>query len=117
MAKQKQHPFFLKNIMADTYKKLTKEDIDFPNYCLFFIRCISEAIDGSELSYVDFLEINIGTTYPYCSDAFDLIIKTFERKGLDVRTPTFKMNVEDGVKQYNYKWKLRKGTSASDLPF
>lgn len=103
--------------MANTYKKLTNEDIDFPNYCLFFIRCLQEAIDKSELSYVDFLEVHIGTTYPYCSDAFDLIYKTFERKGLDIRTPSFKMEEKDGIKQYNYKWRVRKGTSVSDLPF
>lgn len=103
--------------MADTYKKLTREDIDFPSYCLFFIRSLQEAIDKSELSYVDFLEVRIGTTYPYCSDAFDLIYKTFERKGLDIRTPSFKMEEKDGIKYYDYKWKLRKGTSVSDLPF
>ena len=103
--------------MGDTYKKLTKEDIDFPNYCLFFIRCIQEAIDSSDLSYVDFLEVHVDTTYPYCSDAFDLITKTFERKGLDIRTPTFKMEIKDKVKHYDYKWKLRKGTNVSDLPF
>ena len=68
--------------MANTYKKLTKEDIDFPNYCLFFIRCLQEAIDKSELSYVDFLEVHIGTTYPYCSDAFDLITILYLLKGL-----------------------------------
>lgn len=103
--------------MADTYKKLTKEDIDFPNYCLFFIRKLQEAINKAELSYMDFLEVHVDTTYPYCSDAFDLIYKTFERKGIDVKTPTFKMELKDGIKHYDYKWKLRKGISASDLPF
>jgi len=103
--------------MADTYKKLTRDDIDFPNYCLFFIKSIQEAIDKCELSYTDFLEINIDTTYPYCSDAFELVSKTFERKGFDVRTPTFKIEIRDKVKYYDYKWKLRKGVDLSDLPF
>jgi hypothetical protein len=100
-----------------SYKKLTREDIDFPNYCLFFIRCIQEAIDNAELSYTDFLEVNVGSTYPYCSDAFDLITKTFERKGLDIRTPTFKLEMRNNEKYYNYKWKLRKGIDYNDLPF
>lgn len=103
--------------MADTYKKLTKEDIDFPSYCLFFIKSLEEAISKCELSHIDFLEIHTETTYPYCSDAFDLIYKTFERKGIEMKTPTFKMELKDGIKQYNYKWKLRKGTNLDDLPF
>ena len=100
-----------------SYKKLTREDIDFPNYCLFFIRCIKEAIDTSELKYTEDLEINIGTTYPYCSDAFDLIMRTFERKGLQMRTPTFKLELKDSEKYYNYKWRVRKSVNLNDLPF
>ena len=100
-----------------SYKKLTREDIDFPNYCLFFIRCIKEAIDNSELKYTEDLEINIGTTYPYCSDAFDLIMRTFERKGLQMRTPTFKLELKDKKKYYNYKWRVRKSVNLNDLPF
>ena len=100
-----------------SYKKLTREDIDFPNYCLFFIRCIQEAIDNSELKYTEDLEINIGTTYPYCSDAFDLIMRTFERKGLDMRTPTFKLELKNNEKYYNYKWRVRKSVNLNDLPF
>ena len=73
------------------YRKITKEDINFPKYCLFFIKKIQEAIDKSknDLSYVEFLKVEVETTYPYCSDAFDLIAKTFTRKGLELRTPTY----------------------------
>ena len=90
------------------YKKITKEDINFPKYCLFFIRKIQEAIDESKnsLSYVEFLKIEVETTYPYCSEAFDLITKTFKRKGLEMKTPTYKMEKVDGVPHYLYKWIL-----------
>ena len=105
--------------MDASYKKLTKEDIDFPRYCLFFIRYIQEYINASldELSYVTPLEIPIKTEYPYCSDAFDLIIKTFEKKGLNVSTPTFKLEIKDNTKYYNYKWRVRKAIDCDDLPF
>ena len=101
------------------YKKITKEDINFPKYCLFFIRKIQEAIDESKnsLSYVEFLKIEVETTYPYCSEAFDLITKTFTRKGLEMKTPTYKMEKVDGVPHYLYKWGVRKEVDCDDLPF
>jgi hypothetical protein len=101
------------------YKKITKEDIDFPKYCLFFIKNIQEAIDktNGRLSYVEFLKVEIDTTYPYCSEAFDLIAKTFTRKGLEMQTPTYKMDKVDGVNHYVYKWGIRKELDYDDLPF
>lgn len=101
------------------YKKLTKDDIDFPKYCLFFIRKIQEAIDNpkSSLSYVEFLKVEVETTYPYCSEAFNLIAKTFTRKGLEMRTPTYKMNKVDGIPHYLYNWGVRKEVDYDDLPF
>ena len=38
--KQK-YPFFKDNVMGE-YKKITKEDVDFPRYCHFFIKEIVE---------------------------------------------------------------------------
>jgi hypothetical protein len=101
------------------YKKITKEDINFPKYCLFFIKKIQEAIDKSksDLSYVEFLKVEVETTYPYCSEAFDLIAKTFTRKGLEMRTPTYKMNKVDGIPHYLYNWGVRKEVDYDDLPF
>ena len=97
--------------------KLTKEDIDFPRYCLFFIRKIQEELVKQELDEKEFIFIVVESTYPYCSDAFDLITKTFERKGVDIMTPTFKLQYKDNVKYYTYKWKLRKLKKLDDLPF
>ena len=37
-------------------------------------------------------------------NAFDLITKTFERKGLIVSVPTFRLVYENNVKHYIYKW-------------
>jgi len=101
------------------YRKITKEDINFPKYCLFFIKKIQEAIDKSknDLSYMEFLNVEVETTYPYCSDAFDLIAKTFTRKGLELRTPTYKMDKVDGIPHYLYKWGIRKEVDYDDLPF
>ncbi len=97
------------------YKKITKEDINFPNYCLFFIEKIQEAIDINGITCEEFLSIDIDTLYPYCSEAFDLIVKTFEKKDMVVMTPTYKMEKEDGIRHYHYKWKLKK--AVDDLPF
>ena len=103
--------------MGIGYTKLTKEEINFPKYCLFFIKELEDAINKCELSYVTYTMVTVSTTYRYCSEAFDLIVKTFERKGLDVATPTFKMEMKDGVKYYNYKWKFRRFVDCGDLPF
>ena len=97
--------------------KITKEDIDFPKYCLFFIRKIQEKLDKEELDEKDYLEVNIETLYPYCSDAFDLIMRTFERKGVDVMIPTFKVEHKYNVKHYIYRWRFRKLGKIDDLPF
>ena len=92
---------------------MNRENIDFPKYCLFFIKKISEAIKG-----VDFSEpyrFEIDSEYPYCSEAFELIIKTFEKKGYYVNTPSFKIHLVDGSKRYLYRWRFQKGID--DLPF
>ena len=95
--------------------KLSKEDIDFPRYCLFFIKRIQKAIDSDDFDEEKPFDINIETTYPYCSDAFDLIVKTFENKGFNVMTPTFRLMYKSGIKHYIYRWRLMK--DYSDLPF
>ena len=95
--------------------KLSKEDIDFPRYCLFFIKAIQNAIDTNESEEDEPFDVHVETTYPYCSDAFDLIVKTFEKKDMVVMTPTYKMEKEDGIRHYHYKWKLKK--AVDDLPF
>lgn len=97
--------------------KLTKEDIDFPKYCLFFIRKIQEELDKEELDEKIYSEVIIETIYPYCSDAFDLIMRTFERKGIDVMIPTFKIEYKFNVKHYIYRWRFRKLGKIDGLPF
>lgn len=99
------------------YKKITKEDIDFPRYCLFFIKKIQDRLDEEELDEKTYLEILIESVYPYCSDAFELITRTFERKGIDIMTPTFKIEYKFNVKHYIYKWRMRKLSELDDLPF
>jgi hypothetical protein len=103
------------------YHKLTKYEVDFPRYCLFFIKKIQEEIDNEGFNEDNELVINIDSTFRYCSDAFDLITKTFERKGLIVNIPTYRLTIEDDVKHYIYKWKFEKYPSVipiyDDLPF
>ena len=104
--------------MAERYKKITKDDINFPKYCLFFIENIQEKLNESTFDEKPIVDAIVETTHPYCSDAFDLIMKTFERKGIDMMTPTFKMEYKLNVKHYTYKFKLRKLPSNIDnLPF
>ena len=103
--------------MSETYKKLTKEDIDFPRYCLFFIKKLQEAIDESDIEDDKAIEVKLDSTLRYCSDAFELITKTFERKGLIVSVPSFKLVCENGIKHYIYKWKFQKYVNYNDLPF
>lgn len=96
---------------------MAKEDIDFPRYCLFFIREIQKALDEGIENKKGFIEANIDSLYPYCDDAFDLITRTFERKGINVMIPTFRMIYMNGETHYVYKWKFRKLNKADDLPF
>lgn len=100
------------------YKKITKEDIDFPRYCFFFIKEIMDSLEEYEIKDVgDELDLEIETpNHPYCYDAFKLIIKTFERKDYRVKFPSFHTDVQDGVKSYNYKWNIKK-INYNDLPF
>ena len=79
--------------MSSEYKKTTKDDIDFPNYCLF-------------------LEIKT-SQHPYCSDAFALISKGLRRHGIYVFSPTYHIMWEYGEKYYIYNFDIL----VDDLPF
>ncbi len=109
---------FLGKVMGE-YKKITKEDVDFPRYCHFFIKEIIESLDEYDIKDPgDELDLEIETSqHPYCYEAFELVVRTFERKGYDVRIPTFHMVKRDGTKFYTYKWKFRKLPNVEDLPF
>jgi len=101
------------------YKKITKEDIDFPNYCFFFIKEIIESLEEYDITNPgDELSLELETSeHPYCYEAFELIVRTFERKGFSTRIPTFHLVKKDGVKTYTYNWKFTKLPNANDLPF
>ena len=102
------------------YKKTTRDDVDFPRYCYFFIKELMESIEDNEIvDPGDELEVSLETSqYPYCYDALELVVRTFERKGFHTRIPTFKVNTEeDNTKVYVYKWELKKVNPCDDLPF
>ena len=101
------------------YKKITKEYIDFPRYCYFFISEIQDSIDENSIKDVgDEIEIEIETTgHPYCYDALELIVRSFVRKGFDTRIPNYRMEKNNVERKYIYKWKLVKTPNIDDLPF
>ena len=101
------------------YKKTTKEDIDFPNYCFFCIKEINESLEENDITNPgDELTLELETSeHPYCYEAFELLVRTFERKGFSTGIPNFQLTNKDGVKTYIYKWKITKLPNVDDLPF
>lgn len=106
------------------YKKVCREDVDFPNYCYFFISEMIDSLQEYDITNEgDELSLEIEThDHPYCYDAFELIVRTFKRKGYNTNVPTFKLEYKDDIKTYTYKWKIVKGKEKSecnvdDLPF
>ena len=103
------------------YKKITKNDINFPEYCLFFIKRLLYNIKEANMDYETTMQLIITTdeSYPYCYEAFELIVKTLERKGYTTRIPSFKRIKTDGFPdKFEYKWSLKKKkVNFDDLPF
>ena len=100
------------------YKKTTKYDIDFPAYCYFFLEKLVK-ISNHLTKPCDKLDVEIKTTtYDYCYDAFDLIVRTMKRKGIMTKIPTFIREKEKDKKdKLCYKFKLEKMADYDDLPF
>ena len=65
------------------------------------------------------LEITTNNSeHPYCYEAFDLIVRTLERKGISTRIPSFKREKVEGKDDIlRYKFTLRKIPKYDDLPF
>ena len=98
------------------YKKITKTDINMPKYCLFFIKEIQEAIDETNFDEYGGLELTLTTSkYPYCYDALKLVVKTFTKKGFQIKIPSFVTTKEGDKKIWEYKWDISK--DIDDLPF
>ena len=105
------------------YKKITKDDVNFPAYCLFFIKRILANIKEAELDDETTLTLQIDTAeFPYCYDAIELIVRTIIRKGYYTRIPGYKRLKKEGDPDvFQYKWTIRKlkkkDISCDDLPF
>lgn len=101
------------------YKKITKNDINLPQYCLYFIEVIQNELNKTDFDEYEELVLTVETSrYPYCYDAFELITRTFERKGYWMQIPTFKTEKDDdGKKTYRYKFNIKEITYKNDLPF
>jgi hypothetical protein len=104
--------------MAKEYHKTTKDDIDFPGFCLYFIRELLESVEEANLKDNEELEVSITSyEFPYCSDAFSLVSRTLARKGFSCTMPTFKIEMDGKLKGYNYKWIIKPLGAYDDLPF
>jgi len=101
------------------YKKITKDDVNFPAYCLFFIKRLLANIQEAELDEGTTLTLRIDTSeHPYCYDAFELVVRTLERKGYTTRIPGFKREKTVGKPDvFQYKWTIKKTKKLDDLPF
>ena len=103
------------------YKKKTKDDVDYPAYCYFFISSLLRWAKNSVVRDDDKITIEIKTNdgkHPYCYDAFELVVKTLERKGYSTRIPAFKRDViEGGHDILHYKFTIRKLVNCDDVPF
>ena len=101
------------------YKKTTKEDIVLPQYCLYFIEAIQDEIDDTDFNIYSEIVLTVETSkYPYCYEAFELVARTFERKGWWVKIPTFKTYIDSiGKKVYKYKFIIKEINYTDDLPF
>ena len=102
------------------YKKTTKEDIYFPDYCLFFIKEIKESLDENGITNPgDELDLEIETVgYPYCYDAFKAVVRALRKKGYLMNVPGFKREKREGKEDMIvYKFVIRKMGVDDDLPF
>jgi hypothetical protein len=106
----------------EKFQKVAKEDINFPLFCLIFIKKIQEQVDnwGYDENYYAPIVVEIKIPCPYCSDAFKLIEKTFERQGLNMSPPSCVITTEGNLKYYTYKLKFSYWTfngEYDNLPF
>ena len=104
-----------------SYKKNIKDDVNYPAYCYFFISRLLRWVQNSVVRDDDKLTIEIKTNeseHPYCYDAFELVVKTLERKGFSTKIPAFRREaVEGGHDILHYKFTIRKLVNYDDLPF
>ena len=107
------------SVMDNVYKKTTKYDVDFPAYCFFFLNRILKNLKTVELDDTTTVELEISTSeHPYCYDAFELIVRTLERKGIWSRIPGFKREKIEGQSDIlHYKFTIKKLKVYDNLPF
>lgn len=100
------------------YKKITKDDVNFPAYCYFFLKRLI-SYGKCVVRPDEKLDIEIMTPdHPYCYEAFELIVRTMERKGISTRIPAFKREKREGREDMlHYKFTLKKLVNCDDLPF
>jgi methyl coenzyme M reductase subunit D len=105
----------------EEYKPITKSDVNFPEYCIYFIRKILDDIDKKEMVIGDITNVSVETLFeihPYCYDGVELVCRTLLRKGYEVMIPTFRKEQNtSGDIIVKYNWKVKKVRNIDDLPF
>ena len=103
------------------YKLITKDDINFPEYCFFFISRLLKELNEKQLEVGDMISIPISTLpelHPYCYDGVELVCRTLLRKGYETMIPTFRKETQDdGNTIVKYNWKVKRVINVNDLPF
>lgn len=95
-------------------ERVNADGIDFPFYVKYFITEIQDSIDENNSDEWEHLEIEFDSdSLRYCYNAFDLIRKTFRKKGYLVPIPAFKRD-----NAYHFVFTVSKlKTNFDDLPF
>ena len=105
----------------EEFRPITKADVNFPEYCFFFLDNILKDINKKQLDPGDMTIVSVETLlkkHPYCYDGVELVCRTLLRKGYDVMIPTYRREVlPNGETVVKYNWKVKKKINVDDLPF
>ena len=101
------------------YKKLTKDDVNFPKCCYFFINELLNYLSSIDENKIQFEKIVESTEVPYCYDVISMVIKTLKSKGYIAQIPAYKKEKNESGTLFRYKWKISKEIKCTgeDLPF
>jgi hypothetical protein len=105
----------------EEFKPITKADVNFPEYCFFFLSNILKDIEKKNMMDGDMTVVHIESLlskHPYCYDGVELVCRTLLRKGYEVMIPTYrKEDASGGEIVVKYNWKVKKLINVDDLPF
>lgn len=90
------------------YVKRTKENTDYPNANLWFVKNIKDKLaskNWNRLSSIkDEIVVLISDDYPYCYDTISLISKTFSDSRWEFKMTKYEMQDNPSTYKKNPKW-------------